>query len=188
MPKLSGVFENFPNLSQINYMDIQKWLKFRVEPHILEDFIGNRIIYPQSIPDTPQDMEIDLAILREVIKLNPGRFHDQLKMRLVIPQDFIARFRPLNALVWAFADVLPLKELTKIFVKDWAGNHVIGTIIKVVDKSDEVTITLNVQTFKLKKGSLTVIPFLTKEGSLIVNTTPLAVSGGEAGLFVDLRS
>jgi hypothetical protein len=188
MPKLSGAFEHFKNLSNIIAPDVQRWLKFRVEVHTLENFIGNRVLYPQSIPTTKAEMEIDLAILREVVRLNSSFFYDPVRTRLVIPQDFINRFLDLTDLVWVFVDALPLKQLTKVFVKDWSGNHLIGSILKLTPQSQaDLAVVLDNKSYKLNVGSLTALPFLKKEGLLTVNSHPLAVSGGEAGVFVDLR-
>ena len=83
MAKLIGFFESFDNLDLIPVEEIAKKLKIRSQLIELENFVANRILYPQAIPTTSIDMETDIVILEEALKINK---------RKKLPEDFKARF------------------------------------------------------------------------------------------------
>ena len=87
MPKVSGIFEKFKDLEQIPIDDISRWLKPQPE-YFLENFIANRLLYPQVLPLTIQDLEIELAILKEVVKRDPKHKTHDLQI------EFLHRFPP----------------------------------------------------------------------------------------------
>jgi len=68
MPRLPGLFDSFDNLDQISPEAIAAWLKPAPELALLENYLANKIFYPQALPVTERDMRIDLSILREAIK------------------------------------------------------------------------------------------------------------------------
>src|SRR5687768_2390810 len=70
MSKLSGIFDSFDNLDQIEIESLITWLKNPPSPVQLENYLANKILYPTSLPLTESDMKIDLAILREALKIN----------------------------------------------------------------------------------------------------------------------
>src|SRR5687767_12024497 len=70
MPKLSGLFDSFENLDQIEAENLLPWLKAPPNPVQLENYLANKILYPQTLPLSEVDMKIDLAILREALKIN----------------------------------------------------------------------------------------------------------------------
>lgn len=83
MTKLVGFFESFDNLDLIPVEDIAQKLKIRSQLIELENFVANRILYPQAIPTTSIDMETDMVILDMALKINKGK---------KLSKDFITRF------------------------------------------------------------------------------------------------
>ena len=73
MPKLSGLFDSFDNLDQIDIDSLILWLKNKPSSIQLENYLANKILYPQITPITADEMKIDLAILREILRLNGPR-------------------------------------------------------------------------------------------------------------------
>ena len=69
MPKFSGLFDSFDNLEKINVENVASFLKNPPQLISLENYLANRILYPQTLPLTEENLEIDLAILREALKL-----------------------------------------------------------------------------------------------------------------------
>lgn len=125
MNKLIGVFENFRYLDQIPTSDISKWLKTKVKETDLENFIGNRIIYPQALPISNLELEIDLAIFREALKRQPEVLFDRRLNKIIIPTEFEQRFGSFERLIKAITEVLILKKNTQIYLKE-------GSIIKLI--------------------------------------------------------
>lgn len=83
MAKLVGFFESFDNLDLIPVEEIAKKLKIRSQLIELENFLANRILYPQAVPTTSIDMETDEVILDMALKIN------KIKK---LPQNFKTRF------------------------------------------------------------------------------------------------
>lgn len=195
MPKLTGVFENFLSLSHSNVDDIKRWLNFPTEAHQIDNFLSNRLLYPQTIPMNEQEMEIDLAILREAIRVNMqgdkslvNLFFNPYKNTITINEDFLLRFRPTQKLVWALADVLPLKETTNIFTKDWSGTHGIGSLTTFFNSnSQELTMEVNGQRLNLNTPSRAAVPFTQRQTQIKIGDKVIPAMGGELGILIDLK-
>jgi hypothetical protein len=48
--------------------DILRWLPFEVSPTYILDYIQNKITFPATLPATPQDLSIEHALAREVLR------------------------------------------------------------------------------------------------------------------------
>lgn len=192
MPKLSGVFDQFANLDEITSEDLNRWLKVKIEQHALENFLANRIYYPQSVPMTAQEMEIDLAILREGISRGDKKFYNLAVSKLVIPDEFLRRFYPIHNLVAAFIDGLDgnLKEVTQILLAQQGNKKLVGSIFlpKEQPQNNPVTIRIEDQKYDLKLNTLTLLPIKKTNLKIMVDQSQeIIIDGGELGIFIDLR-
>lgn len=179
MPKFAGLFDQFDNLDQTNIENVASWLKRPPQLITLENYIANKILYPQTLPLTSDDMKIDLAILREVLKLtlvhtqngnallgeNP--FFNPVLRKILIPRKFLNYVPDLARLTWTFVDILPLAEKRKDFFEDlWTivltndSDEVIGSLLipQFGSPSSQMEIKIADNPFKVKAGSLVVIP------------------------------
>lgn len=188
-PKLSGIFDYFNNLDDLSIENIARWLPFKIETHAIENFVANRILYPQTVPATEQEMEIDLSILREAVRINSRLFYNHSRSSIVIPSEFEARFPPLIKLISALADVLVLNGVTKIFVKSWVGSRLMGSIVTppLTQQKESILITLSGKKYNLVPNSFTRFPVLSRHEDLAVDNSLFDASGGRFGIFVDLR-
>lgn len=189
MSKLSGIFDQFHNLLNIPPEDINQWLKKRIDPLYLENYLANRITYPQTIPTSREEMGIDLAILKEVVKRHSERFLKK-EDSMVIPADILNRFQPEYLVVAAFIDGLNLDHTTKIFIDSGKLLKLAGSIVYpiVAPEQDPVLVSVNNTAFSLKPNTLTLIPIMDSKVKVSINEGPQTLaSGGELGLFLDLR-
>ena len=179
MAKFSGLFDSFDNLDQVNLENVGSWLKRSPPPPQLENYLANRILYPQIVPLSPQDMEMDLAILREALKLtfiqmqkddtlleeNP--FLNSTLRKILIPRRFLNYVPDLKKLTWTFVDAIPrpgkrgdfFADLWTIVLTDDA-DEIIGSLLLPEFKSQSAQMELNIlgNSYKIKAGSLVVIP------------------------------
>jgi len=101
MPKLSGLFDSFDNLDQIDISSLSSWIKPTLVPDQLENYLANKILYPQTIPLTELDTKIDLAILREALKHNSLKSQNFLNLtlrKIIIPERFLSYIPDLTVL------------------------------------------------------------------------------------------
>ncbi len=203
MSKLTGIFEYFPDVDQIPVESIQRWLKSPLPPISLQNAIANRLLYPQTLPVSKEDLELDLAILREAIR---GNIHYFIaNKQLIIPSQFLGRIPDLSQVVMAFIDAykysnFPKQHIIPIVLKDDVNQDVIGSCVFIQFKNNKGVAQVGLDQEKMldvKVGSLIVMPcsknrctlkFDIKEGSLLTLTTgALDVSGGLVGVFIDGR-
>ena len=82
-PQYSMNFSPDKFASEHSLKELQNWLRFEVSKSYLRDYIYTKATYPASIPFTNQDLDIEFAIARMMMrmaminlyrKLNPSRF------------------------------------------------------------------------------------------------------------------
>jgi len=181
MLKLTGLFDSFDNLDQIPIENIASWLKPVPNLIQLENNLANKILYPQTLPLTESDMKIDLAILREALringpKLNLGKnnpllgdnpFLNITLRKILIPQRFLTFVPDLIAITWAFVDALLLNRRKEDFFWDlWTvvltddADEIVGSILlpQFIGEGSVMELKLLNKNYKIRPGSLTVIP------------------------------
>lgn len=194
MPKLTGIFSSFPDIDQIPAEDISLWLKPSPGVALIENYLGNKILYPQTIPVTQTDLAMELAILREVIKRHPQSFQKNGKS-FIISSTLLERIPDLYQLALALVDVLKPKHAVAVM----AGVEVVGSVIRPQCQSAGAEFSLEVEkeTFRFKAGSVTKLKCLPSrchinfkgQGAKLFgkNEVNFEVAGGSLGLLVDGR-
>ncbi|MDP3973775.1 MAG: hypothetical protein Q8P92_02995 [Candidatus Daviesbacteria bacterium] len=175
-----GLFDSFDNLDQIESAQIARWLALPPSEFYLKNYLANKILYPQTVPISASDIKIDLAILREALRINSqtasqkespmlgeNPFINLTLRKILIPKRFLKFMPDLITLSWAFIDGLLLERKREDFFSDiWTVvltsdiDEVVGSIIlpQFSDKGGLVKITLLGNEYQVKAGSLTVIP------------------------------
>lgn len=188
MPKVTGLFDNFENLDEISAEALG----------IDENYLANRILYPQTVPTTAKELELDLLILKEALKRTPIYFKPEQK-KIFIPEAFLNIVPDIKQLALLFIDAyLPKGMITFVITK--SGRDVaIGTLITVYCKDQKEFLHFEVegQNFRVKPGMLTILPcakehchvnFKATEAKILgKNEVLFEVLGGELGLIVDGR-
>ncbi len=129
MSKLLGVFDLFEDLDKISEQEIITLLHTKVDRHNLENYLGNRIIYSQTVAMNKLELEIDFIILTLALKKHPEKFFKKAQNQIFIPHLIIPRFPPLPKLVSAFIDNLDIEELTQIWIQQINGAMLVGSIL-----------------------------------------------------------
>lgn len=199
MAKVSGIFEYFKDLDKISVEDVALNLKSSADDFYLENYIANKALYPQTVPVTAADMELEMAILAVAVKQNLTIFKLQQK-KLQIPKIFITRFPNLQKLIIVVKDAMDLKEeIITLEVLDEGRVKPEGSLIKVnlKDESGSVRFKLDNKSYQTKKGSILFIPcnskkchlqFKTSSGAILNKKEGIMdVYGGIIGVVVDAR-
>jgi hypothetical protein len=199
MPKVTGVFEFFPDLDQIPASDIAQWLIGPpIQSQTIENHLANRILYPQSAPLKMEDLSLDLAILREALKKSTN-FYKIRENKLTIPVSFIERFGQLPTLILAFIDAFKPMDLTQVVISEAKGEKIVGTIVtpKFSGLNSVIDLSIEEKLFKIKQGNLVVLPCLKERCHLLFKSESatlqskkdnvLEAFGGALGIVVDAR-
>lgn len=180
MPKVVGLFDSFDNLDQVLAEDVASWIKPVPQIVQIENYLANKILYPQTLPITDYDMKIELAILREALKLNGPKDNDKkgnsllgdnpflniTLRKILIPARFL-RFVPnLAILTWVFIDALLLNRKKEDWFQDlWTviltddTEEIVGTVIlPQFNAGGTMEFFLPDKNYKIQSGSLQVIP------------------------------
>lgn len=196
MPKVSGIFDSFENLDQIPPEDIAGWLKSPPQTRELENYLANRIYYPQTLPLTLPDLDIDLAILREALKRNSVYFKPQQK-KIFIPESFLNLVPDLKKLALIFTDAYQPKELVTFILNTGKGDETLGSLVRVEGGTNDFSLNIDGKNFKVKPGSLTILPCPKSRCHISFKSSNAKVMGkkeilfetmgGRLGLIVDGR-
>jgi len=178
MAQLSGLFDSFDNLDQIDINSLLIWLKgVPIVSVQLENYLANKILYPTTVPITAIDMKIDLAILREALRLNGPKignseesflgdnpFLNTTLRKIIIPEKFLSFVPDLINLTWAFVDGLLLNRKKKDLYEDlWTvvlsgeSDEIVGSVLlpEFSSLGENLNIVLHSENYQIKAGSLT---------------------------------
>lgn len=187
MPNLPGLFDSFDNLDQIPIEDIARWLKPQPQLIVIENFLAQRILYPATVPITQGDLKLDLAILREALRMSSPKdkktspmlghvpdgtwlgdnpFLNVTLRKILIPSKFLAFVPDLATLTWAFVDGLLLDRKRKdIFWDLWTVvltgeiDEVVGSLLRPEFKDGGLLqLTVLGKMYQMRAGTLMVIP------------------------------
>lgn len=197
MPKLVGSFSSFKDLDKISVQDLIRWIPHPPNPFYIENYLANRIFYPQTIPQKEEDLEIELAILREALRLNPD-FYNRKYSKFLIPQTLLENLPNLGQVIWAYLDAYKPKGIAYVFLKN-AKAHQLGTVLipDILNKQGLIELVVERKKYSIKLGNLTVIPcmeercdisFFAKNAEILgKNELSLEIFGGNLGIVVDAR-
>lgn len=192
MSHLTGVFDQFPELDKVLPQNLLQWLSVKEDLHFLANFLGNRVLYPQTIPLNKQELEIDFAILREAIKQKPMLFYEPQANKILIPEQFLQRFPPLSKLAGAVIEAINPKGVIQIFVKSQKKLELVGSLISPMDykldvkESKAKIIVEGVETI-LNLNTLYISQTTSPEVKIKIGEADYKASGGKLGVIIDLR-
>lgn len=175
-----GLFDSFDNLDQISTEAVSSWLKPVPLRTYLENYLANKILYPKSLPLTKQDMLVDLAILREALKMNTPKgfqksnallgdntFLNFTLRKILIPLRFLEFVPNLAILTTVFIDALLLNRIRKDWFQDiWTivltdtSDEVVGSLVlpQFTDKNALMYCQLLGKNYEIRPGNFVVLP------------------------------
>lgn len=209
MPKSNGLFDSFDNLDAIAVDSLIPWLKNPPTPVQLENYLANKILYPLTIPLTNYEMKIDLAILREALRINGpslgqrgepllgnNSFLNITLRKIIIPKRFLHFVPNLVSLTWAFVDGLLLHNRREKWSKDlWTVvvtedvEEIVGSVLlpQFANLGDSMKLSLLGRDYQIKAGSLSLVGCPKSKCEIAYGENTVEVCGGELGLMIDGR-
>jgi hypothetical protein len=190
MTALTGIFATLPGIENIPPEGVQKWVKNRLGDHAIENYVANRITYPQTIAISPEEKQIDQAIIQEYIARNPALFYNPLTHKLNIPQGITHYIQPVQDLMLILSSLLKLSQITPVFISDGSSVKVEGSIIVPNPPSSEpkINVSFNGKMQTLEKSRFYHFPIADQHIKFkIGNENEILISGGTLGVSLDLR-
>lgn len=192
MPKLTGPFDLFPNLDELSVANISRSISHKLDIRSLKTYIGNRILYPQTIATTKEEIELDLAILKEALTKNPEVIFNAAKKKLTIPRIWLNRLPPVDRLITAIIQSLDVpKGKISMYVYEGQDTTAAGTVYKpdnIPLDSPDVLIEFDDQKNKLNTDTIVYFPIKGKKYSFSSNIfESVELDGGLLGVVFDLR-
>lgn len=192
MLKLTGIFEDLDSLDTLPIEDINNFLAEKEHIYILENYLGNRILYPQTVPVGKRDMEVDLAILATYMHNHQELFYMVGLKRIMIPEKVELRFPPLANLIFFFPEIFQLQEVVELAIKKESSQvEIIGTIITLpnrVGKSESLSeIKINGELIKLDPHGMTYFESEKNSNEVELPKQTLTVAGGKIGIIINQK-
>lgn len=175
-----GLFDSFDNLDRVTSEAIAAWLKNPPQFSQLENYLANKILYPQTFPISAAQMQIDLAILREALKINGPKVSNKTNpllgdnpflnitlRKILIPERFLNFIPDLISLTWAFIDALLLNRRKSDWFEDiWTivltddSDEIVGSVVLPQFEGNKGVMEISVlkRKYKILAGGLTVLP------------------------------
>jgi len=206
MPKVGSLSDFLSSLDSVSAEKVASWLNPPPETALVENKLGNRLLYPQVLPLTPEELDFDLAVLREAVSLEKKSFLNTNTHKLTIPQACLELFPDLKKLIIALVDATTPLDITTVIAQSQNGPQNLGTIIKPhlqlrLDQSQQaggVSITIEDKKYTVENGQVLLIPiaeptvsikYESQQALLLGRTLVVTqVIGGPLGLLIDLRN
>lgn len=194
MSKILGVFDLFDNLDRFSDQELLAEISTKIDSHNLINYLGNRIIYSQTVAMNKMELEIDSAILALAIRKKPEKIYRHEENRIVIPYLLIPRFPPLPHLVRIIIDALDLEFITQVWIQQSGNFEMVGSIIpkKVISKigkKDLENLMIKEELKKLTLGEINLLPVQDKQIRIkFSGGHEFDCFGGNLGILIDLRN
>jgi len=154
---------------------------------------------PQTIPVTEAESAFDLAVLKEMLRLEPENFYSPNLKKIYIPEAFVKIFPNLTKLAFLLIDALKPVCLTSFILKsENLGVRNLGTFIKPekITPDGYVDIYISTNKFRVLSGNISIIPCSSPKFDLKLESNLeiipgkkeliTQVAGGDLGLIIDL--
>lgn len=194
MPKLTGIFEKFQDLDTVPVTEIISSLKIKGDTNLVQNFIGNRVLYPQTVASSAQDLELDHQILLEALKTHPEVIYDKGGKNIILTGEYTMRFPPFIKLMTTIIDAVEPEGPTGIFLKNTQtirlGTIITSAMVKTALSQTEnknLTLQINGEVKNLTSGTINLLSYGRGELKLKFGSLEIIIPGGEMGIFLDLR-
>lgn len=119
-------------LDHIPLADISRWLPNPVDDTELANFIHNKALYPQSIPVTEPELQMEQAVARELLRLTlaEGQISNDLDpLRLLVARgSTFSNFTRYNQALLMLLDALPLSGIFAVAIDTYGILPALGVL------------------------------------------------------------
>jgi hypothetical protein len=193
MPQLNGVYLLFPEMDSIDFEEIAQQSVQKLNHHTIENHLANRLLYPQSVAMSKEELDLDFLILAAALKKHPEVFFNSKQNRIVIPTVAVGQLSPLTRLISVVLNSLYSENVIEIWLKDDAKQQLLGSslpqqMFKKLNLLGDITVRIQQEEKTLIPNQLNLIPVRDKQVKIQINqSVTVDAVGGSLGIFIDLR-
>lgn len=193
MPQLNGVYLLFPEMDSIDFEEIAQQSVQKLNHHTIENHLANRLLYPQSVAMSKEELDLDFLILAAALKKHPEVFFNSKQNRIVIPTVAVGQLSPLTRLISVVLNSLYSENVIEIWLKDDAKQQLLGSslpqqMLKKLNLLGDITVRIQQEEKTLIPNQLNLIPVRDKQVKIQINqSVTVGAVGGSLGIFIDLR-
>ena len=193
MPQLNGVYLLFPEMDSIDFEEIAQQSVQKLNHHTIENHLANRLLYPQSVAMSKEELDLDFLILAAALKKHPEVFLNSKQNRIVIPTVAVGQLSPLTRLISVVLNSLYSENVIEIWLKDDAKQQLLGSslpqqMLKKLNLLGDITVRIQQEEKTLIPNQLNLIPVRDKQVKIQINqSVTVDAVGGSLGIFIDLR-
>lgn len=183
MDHLPSVFKNFDNLYKISATQIQSRLPFTVPPVVIENYVANRLLFPHTVPQTRQELQLDLAILSTVATLNSGFFYNQAQNKITIPSEFTEIYQNIDELIQTIIAGVFLGGQATIIIPNLTGHNTTGMAISLPSQNKPLQVIYDSKSYQIPVGDHLHLP--PTGHTITINNTDYQINPGELGIYLN---
>ena len=193
MPQLNGVYLLFPEMDSIDFEEIAQQSVQKLNHHTIENHLANRLLYPQSVAMSKEELDLDFLILAAALKKHPEVFFNSKQNRIVIPTVAVGQLSPLTRLISVVLNSLYSENVIEIWLKDDAKQQLLGSslpqqMFQKLNLVGDITVRIQQEEKTLIPNQLNLIPVRDKQVKIQINqSVSVGAVGGSLGVFIDLR-
>ena len=193
MPQLNGVYLLFPEMDSIDFEEIAQQSVQKLNHHTIENHLANRLLYPQSVAMSKEELDLDFLILAAALKKHPEVCFNSKQNRIVIPTVAVGQLSPLTRLISVVLNSLYSENVIEIWLKDDAKQQLLGSslpqqMLKKLNLLGDITVRIQQEEKTLIQNQLNLIPVRDKQFKSQINQSiTVGAVGGSLGIFIDLR-
>ncbi len=187
---------------------VARWIPFAVDHQEVEDFVGNKLFYPTTIPQDWRELILHQAFLCEKLRLEQkvsGEKITDAPESLLVPPAIVKLSPCLWQAVYLFLNSFEPEGVFKLLIKQEEKTENLGTCVcfsGLSEKDEKIELKSDFKDgqkkIQIEKDTIFVIPLKTEEEAEISvktnglklcgkNEQRIKVSGGEVGIIIDTR-
>lgn len=183
MDHLPNIFKDFSNLSRLDIAFVQSRLPFSMAPNDLANYISNRLVFPNAIPQTHPEYLLELAILSGIVAINSGYFYNQTLSQITIPLEYTQVYQNLNDLVRVVVTSVGLHGQVSVTIPNQTGHSTTGSAIAFESNDQDLQISSGSQKFTLTPHNFLYLP-PSSSTEVTINQTSYRLNPGELGTYI----
>lgn len=119
--------------NDFNLEKVKRWLPFEIDLGVLENYLANKSIYPQTIPLSLRDLAIDQALLREVIRENKPDFFivKGSLQKIILTGSFFSKVSNEEQIILVAIDSLELEGISYLYFDE---KNCLKSLIPILSK------------------------------------------------------